>query len=280
MSRIEQRFAALRSQGRCALIPYIAAGDPEPNITVPLMHALVRAGADIIELGVPFSDPMADGPVIQRAAERALEHGISLHQVLDMVRAFRTQDVTTPIVLMGYLNPVEVMGYEPFAAAAAAAGVDGVLTVDLPPEEAGSLKATLAKHKLDAIYLLAPTSPPARMRLIAGAASGFIYYVSLRGVTGASHLNVEEVAERLAAIRTHTRLPLGVGFGIGTPEAAAAMAKIADAVIVGSAIVRRMEDLVTQADRILTEVPGFLSGLRAAMDQATVVAQASRGANR
>jgi tryptophan synthase alpha chain len=244
------------------------------------MHALVKAGADVIELGVPFSDPMADGPVIQRAAERALRHAISLTRVLGMVREFRTQDPATPIVLMGYLNPIEVMGYERFAAAAARAGVDGVLTVDLPPEEAAPLKDTLTSHGLDAIFLLAPTSPPARIRLIAGAASGFIYYVSLRGVTGAAHLDIAEVEQRLRAIRSETRLPVGVGFGIGTPEAAAAVAAFADAVIVGSAIVRRMEDLAAQPDKILAEVPGFLSGLRTAVDRATRMAQPARGANR
>jgi tryptophan synthase alpha chain len=238
----------------------------------------VSAGADIIELGVPFSDPMADGPVIQRAAERALRHGVTLRQVLGMVREFRTMDATTPIVLMGYLNPVEAMGYEQFATAAADAGIDGVLTVDLPPEEADALKQALARHALDAIYLLAPTSSTERIQLIASAASGFIYYVSLRGVTGASHLDLIEVEQKLKAIRARSTLPLGVGFGIGTPEAAAAVAAIADAVIVGSAIVRRMEELAGQPDRILTEVPGFLRTLRAAMDQATAAHVSARGA--
>jgi tryptophan synthase alpha chain len=226
---------------------------------------------------VPFSDPMADGPVIQRAAERALKHHTSLHQVLDMVREFRQQDATTPVVLMGYLNPIEVLGYETFAAAA---GVDGVLTVDLPPEEADEFRPALRHHALDVIYLLAPTSPAARIKLIASAASGFIYYVSLRGVTGASHLDLGEVEHRLKAIRAETRLPLGVGFGIGTPEAAAAVAAFADAVIVGSAIVRRMEDLAEQPDRILTEVPALLAGLRAAMDGVTREARSASGANR
>jgi tryptophan synthase alpha chain len=267
MSRIAERFQSLKTEGRRALIPYICAGDPEVWVTVPLMHALVQAGADIIELGVPFSDPMADGPVIQRAAERALKHQLSLTQVLAMVREFRTKDATTPVVLMGYLNPVEVMGYETFATAAAAAGVDGALTVDLPPEEAQEFKAALKKHKLDVIFLLAPTSSVERIRLISGAASGFIYYVSLRGVTGASHIDFTEVAARVREIRGLSGLPLGVGFGIGTPEAAATVAGFADAVIVGSAIVRRMEENAAQPDKILTDIPAFLGTLRAAMDK-------------
>jgi tryptophan synthase alpha chain len=280
MSRIAERIKSLKAAGRKALIPYITAGDPEAWITVPLMHALVKSGADVLELGVPFSDPMADGPVIQRAAERALKHQMSLTQVLKMVSEFRTKDNVTPIVLMGYLNPVEVMGYERFAQAAAAAGVDGVLTVDLPPEEAQGLKRALRQHRLDAIFLLAPTSPVERIRLIAQAASGFIYYVSLRGVTGASHLNLVEVTEKLKAIRAHTDLPVGVGFGISTPEAAAAVAGVADAVIVGSALVKRMEDFAHQPDKILTEVPAFLAQLRAAMDRATTPPLSVTGASR
>jgi tryptophan synthase alpha chain len=269
MSRIAERFKTLKQEGRRALVPYIAAGDPETWVTVPLMHALVKSGADVIELGVPFSDPMADGPVIQRAAERALRHKVGLRQVLGMVKEFRAKDAATPVVLMGYLDPIEVMGYARFAEEAAAVGVDGVLTVDLPPEEAEDLNAALRKHKLDAIFLLAPTSPVDRIKLIARAASGFIYYVSLRGVTGASNLNLDEVAQRLQAIRAHSPLPLGVGFGIGTPEAAASVAGFADAVIVGSAIVRRMEEFARQPDKILTEVPAFLAQLRTAMDRAT-----------
>jgi tryptophan synthase alpha chain len=270
MPRIAQRFVALKRDGRKALIPYITAGDPQPWVTVPLMHALVKAGADIVELGVPFSDPMADGPVIQRATERALEHKVSLTQVLGMVREFRNKDKDTPVVLMGYLNPVEVMGYERFAAAAAEAGVDGILTVDMPPEEAEDLVRALRAHGLDTIFLLAPTSSEERVRRITGAASGFIYYVSLRGVTGAANIDIAEVTAKLKGIRARTRLPLGVGFGIGSPEAAAAMAGIADAVIVGSAIVKRMEERVQQPEQILTDIPAFLASLRAAMDQATV----------
>ncbi len=280
MPRIAQRFAELKRAGRCALIPYIAAGDPMPRITVPLMHALVASGADILELGVPFSDPMADGPVIQRAAERALRHHVSLAQVLAMVGEFRAQDSNTPVVLMSYLNPIEVMGYARFAAAAAAAGVDGVLIVDLPPEEADELRSALHTHGLDAIFLLAPTSPAERIKLISAAASGFIYYVSLRGVTGASHLDLGEVAAKLKAIRAGTDLPVGVGFGIGTPEAAAQVAAFADAVIVGSAIVKRIEELAGEPDKIPIELPKFLGQLRAAMDRSTAAPSSASGVRR
>lgn len=266
MSRLADRFTQLRRDNRCALIPYIAAGDPAPQVTVPLMHALVRAGADVLELGVPFSDPMADGPIIQRAAERALAHGQSMQRTLDMLREFRREDQATPVILMGYLNPIEVMGYERFAREGAAAGADGAITVDLPPEEAGEFTAMLKKHGLDTIFLLAPTSPTARIERIAAVASGFIYYVSLRGVTGAANLDVAEIADKLNDIRRHSTLPLGVGFGIDTPERAAQVATIADAVIVGSAIVKRMEQLAAQPDRLLVEVPAFLKTLRQAMD--------------
>jgi tryptophan synthase alpha chain len=278
MSRIAEKMQALQQQGRRALIPYIAAGDPEPWITVPLMHALVKNGADILELGVPFSDPMADGPVIQRAAERALKHKISLANVLAMVREFRDKDKTTPVVLMGYLNPIEVMGYARFAKEAAAAGVDGVLTVDLPPEEADLFQPAMKSQGLDTIFLLAPTSPAERIKLIAKAASGFIYYVSLRGVTGAANLDVREVAAKLKEIRGHTKLPLGVGFGIGSPEAAAQVAEFADAVIVGSAVVKRMEEMAAKPDKILTEVPAFIARLREAMDQTTRTPTSATGA--
>ena len=280
MSRIAQKMQALQQQGRRALIPYIAAGDPEPWLTVPLMHALVKNGADILELGVPFSDPMADGPVIQRAAERALKHGISLTNVLAMVREFRDKDKTTPVVLMGYLNPIEVMGYARFAQEAAAAGADGVLTVDLPPEEADGFQPAMKGQGLDTIFLLAPTSPAERIKLIAKAASGFIYYVSLRGVTGAANLDVREVAAKLKEIRAHTKLPLGVGFGIGSPEAAAQVAEFADAVIVGSAVVKRMEEMAAKPDKILTEVPAFIARLREAMDQTTQTPTSATGARR
>ncbi|MCW8874229.1 MAG: tryptophan synthase subunit alpha, partial [Gammaproteobacteria bacterium] len=204
MSRIAGRFAELRATGRKALIPFVTAGDPEPGVTVPLMHALVAAGADILELGVPFSDPMADGPVIQAACERALVHHTSLRHVLEMVHEFRARDADTPVVLMGYLNPIEVMGYEDFARAAAKAGVDGVLTVDLPPEEAHDLVQALQAETLDPIFLLSPTSSGARMDRISAVASGFIYYVSIKGVTGSSQLDVSAVAGKVTEIRGHT----------------------------------------------------------------------------
>ncbi|MHB8535845.1 MAG: tryptophan synthase subunit alpha [Sulfuricaulis sp.] len=280
MSRIAQTFQTMKKQGRRVLIPYITAGDPEPWITVRLMHALVKSGADLLELGVPFSDPMADGPVIQRAAERALKHKISLTQVLAMVREFREKDKTTPVVLMGYLNPIEVMGYERFAEAAAAAGVDGALTVDLPPEEAEDLDVALRGRGLDAIFLIAPTSSRERIQRIARAARGFIYYVSLRGVTGAAHLDVGEVAAKLKEIRKYTELPLGVGFGIGSPEVAAQVAEIADAVVVGSAVVKRVEESVAVPDKILNEIPAFIARLREAMDRATVAPPSATGARR
>jgi tryptophan synthase alpha chain len=266
MSRLKERFTQLARHRRVALIPYIAAGDPAPWVTVPLMHAMVKAGADAIELGVPFSDPMADGPVIQRAAERALKQGMTLAKTLDMVREFRKQDSATPVLLMGYLNPIEVMGYERFAEAIAAAGVDGTITVDLPPEEADEFIAASRTRGMDTIFLLAPTSSPERMQRVAQAASGFIYYVSLRGVTGAAHLDVAEIADKLKAIRRHGKLPVGVGFGIDGPERAAQVAAVADAVIVGSAIVKRMEERVAQPDRVLSDIPAFLTTLRTAMD--------------
>ena len=266
MSRIAGRFEALRAQGRKALIPYVTAGDPKPGVTVSLMHAMVEAGADIIELGVPFSDPMADGPVIQRASERALEHHTSLRDVLGMVRNFRADDPNTPVVLMGYLNPIEVMGYETFAAAAAAAGVDGALTVDIPPEEAGGLLSALNQHGLDAIFLLAPTTTGERIDSICRAASGFVYYVSLKGVTGASHLDLGEVENKLANIRSSTDLPVGVGFGIKDAATAAAVAGLADAVVVGSALVSRVEALADQPEAIAPALAELLAEMRMAMD--------------
>jgi len=266
MSRIEQRFAALRVARRKALIPYVTAGDPNPDVTVPLMHAMVAAGADLIELGVPFSDPMADGPVIQAACERALEHHVSLHDVLDMVRAFRAGDADTPVVLMGYLNPIEVMGAEDFAAAASEAGVDGALIVDMPPEEVGGLGAALAAKAIDPIYLLAPTTTEARMQTIARAASGFVYYVSLKGVTGAASLDVEAVAAKVAQIRGVCDLPIGVGFGISDADSAARVGAVADAVIVGSAIVKRIAANADEPANIAAEVSSVLTPMRAALD--------------
>ena len=266
MSRIAGMFGRLRARGRTALIPFVTAGDPEPGVTVPLMHAMVAAGADLIELGVPFSDPIADGPVIQRATERALAHRVSLRRVLDMVRTFRESDQTTPVVLMGYLNPIEVMGYTAFAAQARAAGVDGALVVDVPPEEGHDLVAALEGEGLDLVYLVAPTSTEDRIARIGAVASGFVYYVSVKGVTGAGHLDVAEVAQRLIPIRAHIRLPLGVGFGIKDAETAAAVAQVADAVIVGSAIVGRIEQLAAAPEAIPGAIAEFLGTLRAAID--------------
>ncbi|KAF0192169.1 MAG: tryptophan synthase alpha chain [Gammaproteobacteria bacterium] len=268
MSRIEQCFAQLRAQGRKALIPYVTAGDPQPDVTVPLLHAMVAAGADIVELGVPFSDPMADGPVIQRASERALAHHVSLRDVLGMVREFRRRDDVTPVVLMGYLNPVEMMGYEAFAQAAQAAGVDGVLTVDLPPEEAAGLVDALRSRQLDPIFLIAPTSTLERIERICANASGFVYYVSLKGVTGAATLDVASVAARLAQIREVTSLPVGVGFGIRDAESAARVAAIADAVVVGSALVKTVEAGAGRPQEIAGHLRLQLGEMRAAMDNA------------
>ena len=267
MSRLAACFENLRAAGRKALIPYVTAGDPEPSVTVPQMHAMVAAGADILELGVPFSDPMAEGPVIQRAMERALEYDVSLEDVLEMVRSFRKTDADTPVVLMGYLNPVEVKGYAEFAREAADAGVDGVLLVDMPPEEAGELRAALREHELDMIFLVAPTTDDARIQAITAAGGGFIYYVSLKGVTGAGHLDIGGVEEHVARIRRQTELPIGVGFGIKDAGSAARIAGVADAVVVGSALVRRIEENAGSADDINAAVAGLLGEMRAAMDQ-------------
>lgn len=266
MSRIKHCFESLKAQNKKALIPYITAGDPDPGDTVPLAHALVQSGANIIELGVPFSDPMADGPVIQRASERALAHHVSLHQVLDMVREFRDTDNETPIVLMGYLNPVEVMGYESFAKAAADAGVDGVLTVDMPPEEAEELGQALMNNGLDPIYLIAPTTSEERIQKICDAARGYVYYVSLKGVTGAATLNVESVAEKTRQIRARTDLPIGVGFGIKDASSAAAIASVADAVVVGSALIQKIEQHMANRAQMIEQVATLISSMRVGMD--------------
>ena len=268
MSRIAQRFEQLKAQGRTALVPFVTAGDPGPATTVPLMHAMVAAGADIIELGVPFSDPMADGPVIQRATERALAQGVRLADVLEMVRMFRERDSETPVVLMGYLNPIEIMGYAAFAERAQAAGVDGALIVDVPPEEGHELVTTLKAQGLDLVYLLAPTSTDDRIKRIGSVASGFVYYVSVKGVTGAANLDTADVAEHLAHIRSAVELPVGVGFGIRDAETAARVAEVADAVIVGSAIVGRIEALAETPERIPETVAAFLAELRTAIDGA------------
>nr|VFJ62563.1 MAG: tryptophan synthase, alpha chain [Candidatus Kentron sp. DK] len=270
MSRIKPYFEQLSRENRKALIPFVTAGDPSPAVTVPLLHNLVAAGADILEIGVPFSDPMADGPVIQRASERALAAGMTLKRVLEMAREFRTRDGTTPLVLMGYANPIEVMGYERFALAAADAGVDGVLTVDLPPEEASPLVEALRPHAMDPIFLLAPNTGGERIRRIGEQASGFLYYVSLKGVTGAGNLDIDSVAGKVSEIKSITNLPIGVGFGVKDGESAARVAEVADAVVVGSVLVSRIEELAGTPDRILEEVPAIVAGMRKAMDRARV----------
>ena len=264
MSRIKARFAQLKQQNKKALIPFFTAGDPTPALTVPLMHALVEAGADIIELGVPFSDPMADGPTIQRSSERALLHNVCLKDILGMVRAFRKQNDATPVVLMGYANPIEAMGYENFARDAQAAGVDGVLTVDYPPEECSEFLACLAQHELDPIFLLSPTSVDARVAAVAKAARGFVYYVSLKGVTGAANIDLAEVKARLNQLRRHISLPLGVGFGIRDGAMAKSMAEFADAVVIGSRIVQEIES--APAEQVTARVGTLIKSIRNAMD--------------
>ena len=266
MSRIGGLFLNLRQECRKALVPYVTAGDPRPDTTVALMHEMVAAGADIIELGVPFSDPMADGPVIQRATERALLHNVSLHDVLEMVRQFRDKDANTPVVLMGYLNPVEVMGYAAFAGAASDAGVDGVLTVDMPPEESAGLRDELKQREIDPIFLLAPTTGDERIRMIDEDASGFVYYVSLKGVTGAASLDVDGVRKRVEHIRSLTDLPVGVGFGINDATSASAVASFADAVVVGSALIREIEANQDSDAAIQASIRDVLSSMRQALD--------------
>jgi len=266
MSRIGGHLKELAARNRVALVSFVTAGDPNPDMTVPLMHGMVDAGADMIELGVPFSDPMADGPVIQRASERALKHHTSLRDVLGMVGKFREKDAVTPVILMGYMNPVEAMGYERFAREAAAAGVDGLLTVDLPPEEADDLLRVLKQSALDPIFLLAPTSTAKRIERICESASGYVYYVSVKGITGSADLAIEEVTRRVETIRGLTRLPVGVGFGIKDPQSAQAIARIGDAVIVGSALIRRIEERLEAPESIVPAVAELLSGMRSAMD--------------
>lgn len=265
MSRIPARFEALRREGRKALIPYVAAGDPDPAQTVPIMVAMARAGADVIELGIPFSDPMADGPVVQRATERAIRNGIGLRQTLALVREFRAADDTTPVVLMGYANPIERMGVREFARAARDAGVDGVLVVDYPPEECGEFAALLREHGLDPIYMLAPTSTDARIESVARLASGYIYYVSLKGTTGAGHLDVGDVAAQLPRIRRRTNVPIGVGFGIRDAASARAVARVADAVVVGSRVIQELESVA--APQAATAVARLVAELRSAIDR-------------
>ncbi|WP_271270376.1 tryptophan synthase subunit alpha [Aliamphritea hakodatensis] len=267
MSRISSCFEKLQAEGRKALIPYVTAGDPAPGVTLPLMHAMVESGADIIELGVPFSDPMADGPVIQLACERALSHNTSLLDVLAVVAEFRKTDQTTPVVLMGYLNPIEVMGYEAFAQAASDAGVDGVLTVDLPPEEAVDFGPLMKAKDIDVIYLLAPTTVESRIEKICAAGSGYVYYVSVKGVTGSASLDVDDVASRLDIIRKHTDMPVGVGFGIRDDASARAISEVADGVIVGSVLVNKIAELADQQDKIPEAVAAITGSMRQAMDK-------------
>lgn len=264
-NRIDRRFETLAAAGSTALIPFVTAGYPEPDWTVPVMHALVGAGADVLELGVPFSDPTADGPVIQQASERAIAHGVSLCTVLAMVRSFRQQDDTTPVVLMGYMNPVERYGHAEFARDAAAAGVDGVLMVDCPPEEMGSLRECLREHAIQPICLVAPTTTERRMELIATQAGGYLYYVSFKGITGANRLDASALAAPLERLRRHSRLPVAVGFGIKDPQSAAAVAGLAEGVVIGSALIEAL-DGADSAAAACAAVAGFLAPIRVAMD--------------
>jgi len=262
--RIEQCFDL--AAGRKLLVPYITAGDPDLDTTLALMHTLVDAGADVIELGIPFSDPMADGPVIQAACERALEKGATLKQIIELVAKFRQSNQSTAVVLMGYMNPVERLGYETFAALASEAGVDGVLTVDLPPEEATELVQALNAHGLDAIFLLSPTTPDLRIKKVAELASGYIYYVSLKGVTGAANLDTGEVAERVERIKTLIDLPVAVGFGIRDAESAAAISRCADAVVVGSVLVSLVGEHGQDPATLHKLMQDKVGGMRLAMD--------------
>jgi tryptophan synthase alpha chain len=264
MSRIAATFAALAGQRRKALIPYVTAGHPYADITVELMHGLARAGADVIELGVPFSDPMADGPVIQRSSERALSFGIGLNTVLDMVRDFRRDDVRTPVVLMGYANPVERYGQQRFIADAATAGVDGVLIVDYPPQECEEFAAGLRAAGMDPIFLLAPTSTEARMAEVGRIATGYVYYVSLKGVTGSGSLDTDAVATMIPRIRAHVGVPVGVGFGIRDAATAVAVARVSDAVVIGSRIIQLIDSV--PRDQVVAVASGFIGEIRAALD--------------
>jgi len=264
MSRIQSTFATLKTNNKKALIPYITAGDPHPKFTVELMHAMVKSGADIIELGVPFSDPMADGPVIQRASERALVHKVGLRKVLALVKEFRLDDDNTPVVIMGYANPIEAMGIATFAASAKESGVDGVLTVDYPPEECEGFIAELNKHDIDSIFLLSPTTEVKRIDLVVKQATGFLYYVSLKGVTGAANLDVEEVKTRVANIRKQTSLPVGVGFGVKDAATAKSVAAFADAVVVGSRTVLTIEQ--SSEETLVANISALIEELRSAID--------------
>ncbi len=264
MSRIAATFEALRERGRKALIPYVTAGDPYADASVDIMLAMAEAGADVIEIGVPFSDPMADGPVIQKASERALARGIGMPQVLQIVRDFRARDAKTPVVLMGYANPVERYGVDRFVADAAAAGVDGVLVVDYPPEECEAFAGKLGAKGLDMIFLLAPTSTEQRIREVGRIASGYVYYVSLKGVTGAGHLDTAAVAGMVPRIKQHVKLPVGVGFGIRDAQTARVVAAVSDAVVIGSALVQLLE--TRDRGSVAAAAADFIGGIRAALD--------------
>jgi len=264
MSRIQKVFDALSAKGRKALIPYVTAGDPYPDATVDVMLAMAQAGADVIELGVPFSDPMADGPVIQRAAERALAKGIGMPQVLDYVRGFRASNDSTPVVLMGYANPIERYGIARFVDDAKAAGVDGVLVVDYPPEECEGFAMTLRGAGMDPIFLLAPTSTEQRMKDVGRVASGYVYYVSLKGVTGAGHLDTRAVADMIPRIKAHVKMPVGVGFGIRDALTAKAVGAVSDAVVIGTAIVQLLE--IQSRDNVAAAGGRFIAEIRQALD--------------
>jgi len=266
MSRIEACFNALKQDNKKALIPFITAGDPSIDLSVELMHEMVIAGADLLELGMPFSDPMADGPVIQRASERALEKGTNTDDVFNIVAEFRKTNTTTPVILMGYVNPIEVMGYTKFAEKAAKAGVDGFIIVDLPPEEAEDFISALQPHGLDQIFLVSPTTDDERLDKICEVASGFLYYVSLKGVTGSKQLDVGSVGEKLNQIRSKTTLPIAVGFGIKDPATAKAVGAISDAVVVGSALVERIAEHAGNSENMKKEISSFINSLRMALD--------------
>ncbi len=270
MSRLATTFEELAKTGRKALIPFITAGDPNPEFTVPMLHAMVEAGVDVIELGIPFSDPMADGPVIQRASERALAHKMSLKRTLAIAMEFRKTNQHTPLVLMGYLNPIEAMGYEDFANAAQRAEIDGVLTVDLPPEEGQECRELLKARDIDSIFLLAPNSSDERIIKMDEIGSGYIYYVSLKGVTGAGHLNTDDVETKLKQIRAHTGLPIGIGFGVKDAETAKIVSGLGDGVVVGSALISKIEANLDDLDRAKYEICDLLTSMRQAMDERSV----------
>jgi tryptophan synthase alpha chain len=264
MSRIQACMAALAVNNKKGLIPFITAGDPDPELTLPLMHALVEGGADIIELGIPFSDPMADGPVIQRASERALLKGVGLRDVLEMVKQFRSTNQTTPVVLMGYANPIERMGQEQFIQTASEAGVDGVLVVDYPPEECEYFADNMHKNGMDTIFLLAPTSTDERIAQVGKIATGYVYYVSLKGVTGSGALDLDAVAAMIPRIKKHVNVPVGVGFGIRDGATAKAISSVSDAVVIGSRIIQELEN--TPREQAVAAVQSFVTGIRSALD--------------